>query len=545
MWTALGDWSSIFAGPWLRYDVGEPLGVAEMSPGDLPGGALSMTLSQFFQRPLYGWVDWTIAIGGDEIVIQLSQVYPPFQNIWLWCMHIAAGCLPCTLTIDTEGVEVHLCARHIPVMGENIEVSIRQDRCTEVRWLACMPRGKWLAAIGKSFGDFFAADFIPVLWECNADDEDEDEPGHDSDRPDSLPWCLPSTLSDGVPVLPLDFERSLLWLRLAWWSHGSRAGWDYSDMRALGPHVAFCQTNALTWTLLAWAAVAGTLPMSLNRSYIQHTRELLPPTLYQALADGELAIERFRAECKADDSRCTYRYPDVTRMQSACLKVLVQVTRVVMEKFPAEMTGIGLKNPAGDWAEILRVDGMGLTLDWGERGIERFLVANSWLMIRRLPTGLPSWSESDLHRRWRRFTTDSATAAFHVCPCCGYPSHELDPDEFAYVSCRFCGWEPWQMGALPPLDLPLELGDRWYTLRRARLNFGAHGDAFAPEDVSDAARVQRLSEVVEAKRIALQDLNEWLETGRPVAGPRWTAVGFLDGVVRQAIRRIDEAKDDL
>lgn len=514
-WVPLGDGSMLFVGPWLSY--------ATPDLGNSPPRAAPMSLSQFYKQPLYGWVDWTIGLGVDETTIQLSNVYPPFQDIWLWCMHIAAGCLPCTLIVDTEGFNVYLGARRAPGAGDDLMVSI-QETGRDAERLARMPRQAWLALIGKTFGDFFAADYIPSLWDY---DDDDPEP------PDLLPWCQPARLCADAPVLPPSLERAMLWLRLAWWSHQERAGRDYTDPVALGPYLARCQMDALTWAVLAWLAAKEKLPESFTRNHLRPMRERLTPDLLQAFALGELAIDRFRAECEAVDARCMDRFPSVTRLQRVIGEALHQVSSEVTGYFPADTAGLGVRTPAGDWGELLRAEGGALWVDWGERGIERCLYFKHGLVVRHLPEGLPIRPDSALHRRSRRFVSDAATAGFPVCPCCGYPAHEADPE--LLESCRFCGWEPWRMGVLPEMDAMLEMGGRRYSLRGARRNYVAHGDMFDAEDASDEARAQRMHAVVAAKCEALRALEAWLETGPNRSAPAWEAWERLDTLIFQIL----------
>jgi hypothetical protein len=357
--------------------------------------------------------------------------------------------------------------------------------------------------MGKTFGDFFAADYTPPLWDY--DDADVD-------RPDMLPWCQPTCMCVGLPALPPHLERAWLWLQLAWWSHRQRAGFDYTDIMALGPHVAYCQADALRWAYLGWLAAMDSLPESLIRPNLIPTRDRLHPDLHQTFAEGEFAIARFRAEWTASDERCVFTGPDVIRLLGDIAQVLRRVSVVVMQHFTTSIHGLGVVSTDGAWAEILRIDGLSLVLDWGERGMERCFAFEPWLMPRRLPKGEPALPDTALHRRWRRFITDDRSGIFFVCPCCGCPSRELDPDEYSFENCHFCGWLPLHMGALPELDEPLELGDREYSLRQARQNFVEHGDMFDLDDASEDVQVQRAPRVVAAKQAALQVLQAWLET---------------------------------
>lgn len=492
----LDDGSALFAGPSLRYSA---LGTAKAAQG-----IATMTLRQFEEGvPLQGRVNWTLGVGAEKTVITLSNVYPSFRDIWLWCMHIASGCLPCTVVIDTEAEQVNLCASFGPDGGEDLIITHRAGPHEAPRVLAHMPRRDWLQWLGKTFGDFFAADYIPYLW----DDDDRD-----TDRPDSLPWCDPGCMGMGLPALPHHLDRAWLWLQLAWWSHLQRDGCDYTNMMALGPHVAHCQTDALRWAYLGWLAAMDALPESLTRANLITTRDRLPPDLHKAFAEGEYAIDRFRAEWAAGDERCVLTWPDITRLLVDMNKVLQQVSEVVMRHFPTSIPGLGVVSIGGAWAEILRIDGLSLVLDWGERGIERRFAFDSWLAPRRLPQGEPVPPNTALHRRWHRFITDDRAGIFCVCPCCGYPSRETDPDEYPCENCHFCGWLPLHLGELPELDKPLELGGREYTLRQARQNFADHGDMFDLDDLSAVALLQRAPGVVAAKQAALQAWQAWLET---------------------------------
>lgn len=496
----MGDiWRYRLSLPWLDTRPASSRAVANEIP-------VSMSLSQHCQEEeLYGWIDWEICAGEQNFEISLSNVYPPLDDIWLWTMLISASCLPVAVHIDMEGTVVTLRASWAELEADRIFVSIAERAEDNIeKPVAVIGRRNWLQLMGQTYGDFFAGVFVLRLW-----DYDEDR----IDRPESLPWDAPEkSLHAGASVFSEQQELALAMLRLAKWSGQGRAGFDLSNPRAIGRHYVFCQRTALVWGVVALLAGHNKLPQTWHGTkMLDSWLDELPASLSSAVSHALDAAVKCQAEWYSDDPRLAYRYPSMSNMAAVAWAALHAISEAVTAGLPLQR-GMWLLSSEGRWGQVLKwVEPSAIIIvDWGEYGIECVDFTRSGCHLQSPPHPAPVFPDAPLWWRWRRFATDENSGGYLICPCCGYPSGEMDPIEIEF--CLYCGWDGNFGYRLQEPNKPTELGDRTYTLRQARQNVEAHGDAFASDDASQDALTHRLPEIVAAKRKAIAEMDAWLAT---------------------------------
>ncbi|MBI5330896.1 MAG: hypothetical protein HZB71_09815 [Betaproteobacteria bacterium] len=289
------------------------------------GQPATHSLGQHFQgNALWGWIQWTICAERDT-VLSLSYVYPPFLDIWLWNIHIAADCLPCSLHLDCEGYQPRLTA-FIPAddpTAIGISFHSREDEVGVV--IVRMPRENWVRQMGQVFQDFFAADYIPYLWETETLGQDQ---------PEYLPWHFPAALYQARPAYSPLQNRAQLWLRLAWWSHRTGGSGCQKEIDEASRRARY-QGQTLNWALFAWLSANDLMPETPTPQALRNAYALLPEELRAALEEGDAAIRRFKAEVRAYKPERDADVPDLARLNWKVAMALAWVTRRLRRYWPA------------------------------------------------------------------------------------------------------------------------------------------------------------------------------------------------------------------
>ena len=190
---------------------------------------------------------------------------------------------------------------------------------------------------------------------------------------------------------------------------------------------------------------------------------------------------------------------------------------------------------------LLQAEGRRMVIDWGEVGVSTEYgfhcgSRTTWRWPIDPPADL-AWPDTPLLRRWRVFATATGTAALFICPCCGYPHLDAEPEEIR--DCLLCGWPLYLIlnHRLPDPDEPLcddSRGDAesWPPLAASREFFAEHGDAFPLADTR-RTRWLRQPDIVALRRAVIADFASWLADPRrwaePLPDENW---GRLDGMSR-------------
>lgn len=491
-----GDrWRYSWSLPWLDRNASNCSNIGDEE-------TITMSLSQHCNgQELTGWIDWEIFSEAGNFYIELSNVFPPLDNIWLWMMLIGQCCIPIGVAIDTEGSIVTLRVTWLDQQTNKVRLSIQHDQDAGEISIAIVDRGYLLEIIAQTFAEFFNKHYIPRLWDYDLDR---------IDRPEALPWsALPhSAIPRESSSIPDQMELALTMIRLAWDSSFYRSGRNLTDMQAIGLHYLYCQRVALIWSVTAWLVAKEKLPNSwIGR--IENFLPELPGHIADVVRRAFDAMVKFHAEWEANDARLAYRRPSDTDVTSITQNAIFRIADDIQSELPLQ-TGLWLVNFHRQWGRLLSWNERTVVIDWGEEGVERLTLCRDWLYFRYPPQTKASLCDTPLLQRWRRFATDENSDIYPVCPCCAYPSWELDPIELQF--CLYCGWIGEDDFELQELDLPIKLGEHDITLRRARLNFENHGDALEAIDNGNYARLHRDPEIIAAKQNAIYAMDQWLSS---------------------------------
>lgn len=174
-------------------------------------------------------------------------------------------------------------------------------------------------------------------------------------------------------------------------------------------------------------------------------------------------------------------------------------------------------------------------IDWGEIGIS---TEHGFYSDWRWPIAAPDsfvFPDEPLFRRWRTFATSPQTASYFICPCCGYPYLEDEPEEIA--DCPLCGWplhlllrRPLPNPAAPLFDDASGDHEAWPTLRESRRYFTAHGDAFSPDDAARAEWLRR-DDISALRRKLAAQFDDWLadpaRDASPLPEEEWQRLAWM------------------
>jgi len=169
-------------------------------------------------------------------------------------------------------------------------------------------------------------------------------------------------------------------------------------------------------------------------------------------------------------------------------------------------------------------------VDWGVFGITRETVLVGarppqdwrWPVV---PLDDFTPGEDEVYVRWKAFALNSITAnCLAICPCCGYPHLEGEPEEIH--DCPLCGWDLIGESSAEQVDpdTTISLGDDMkLDLAQARRNFAHHGDAYAADDTDNTSwlRRQDVQTLRERVRAALHAWLQALEPKPPLPEEDW------------------------
>ncbi len=446
----------------------------------------------------HGGVRWRVGDGNAAVRIHISSLHSPFVSVWVWAVAIAHRLLPVTLRIDEEGCYTDLCAED---NGGGLRLTLRQTNAfgevyRSLHWREA--RLGWLQRVGATFGGFLGGAFNGSEWHGG--------PAFWPDPGQFLPWEWPHAQglyasaheSDWpVPALHAWFYLSLarrfdpFVLRTAWCPEDQEA---FARLRYL---FALRRRKALEG---ACAALGEQLPPSLAAALdgqFAAARDLFEELeIQRELGIFDRAIEDYvRPELADARSRERLLHQMAFGFEAAVHDLAHGTALQLLPQLPL-VPGAWLIDEQARPGRILVVEGVRRVVDWGEIGIS---TEHGFYSGWRWPIAAPGgfvFPDEPLFRRWRLFATAPQTAGYTVCPCCGYPTLEEEPEEI--LDCPVCGWPLYLLSRhpLPNPDAPLfddARGDHevWPTLRESRRYFTVHGDAFSPDDAARAEWLRR------------------------------------------------------
>lgn len=139
-----------------------------------------------------GWGRLRIGEGSKALEIGLSNLYPPFFDLYAWALAIALDLGPVGLRIDEEGMGTRLYAARGDD-GDEWKFAVLQFDAFDAPFDSLVwqePRTGWLARLGQALNDFFA-DFDEAAWNPG--------PGQWPQAASVLDWRLPATLASKLP----------------------------------------------------------------------------------------------------------------------------------------------------------------------------------------------------------------------------------------------------------------------------------------------------------------------------------------------------------
>lgn len=122
----------------------------------------------------YGWAYLHLRVGDASVIIQMSDVYDPFETFIEWSRKIEEGDVPIAMEIDEEGSEKVLSIyrtadpdRVLLIVSEKYDNRIHLD--------GILSRPALAGALKQEIARFFESEFAPEHWERSEQDEGEDD----------------------------------------------------------------------------------------------------------------------------------------------------------------------------------------------------------------------------------------------------------------------------------------------------------------------------------------------------------------------------------
>lgn len=119
----------------------------------------------------YGWANMVITSGVSERIIDLSNVFPPFEQILEWVKLVDNRTLPVQVEIDEEGINTCLSAYPTDSVENLFFVVHEKYDETNVSIQCIVNRDELVAAFRNELRRFFQEDFDGEHW----DSEDNEE----------------------------------------------------------------------------------------------------------------------------------------------------------------------------------------------------------------------------------------------------------------------------------------------------------------------------------------------------------------------------------
>jgi hypothetical protein len=481
--------------------------------------------------PDSGWIRWRVGDGEAAATIRLSYVFSPLVDIWVWAAAIAHRLLPVTLRIDEEGVYTDLHADWSDQGRDLLRLVVRQTDADEqeYRRLAWREdRTGWLARLASQFGAYLGDGFDTRSWHLGAI---WPEPAC------RLPWVWPVWVAPHTACdWPMTSRRAWFFLNLAYLLDPIATGWAWrrDDDETLAKLRFMFVFESLSALDAAWACLLDTAFPDTGK--VEHSlalaRDLFDEIEFMheggevdaELADAAARDNRLRAAVRAFETDFHF--------------LREQVITALMSWFPLR-AGQWLVDESLRHGRIVQVEGKRRVVDWGKFGIstERGF-RQGYRTLWRWPISRPSASlqaTDAMHRRWAAFATSARTAQLCICPCCGYPHLDEEPEEI--MACPLCGW-PLYLTLSRPLPDPEEpvldesSGDleTWPPLSASRRFFTAYGDAFPANDTAHTRWLRR-PDVAGLRRQVMAEFDTWLadpERGeKPLPEESWRQLDHL------------------
>jgi len=460
--------------------------------------------------PKAGRILFQIGRDNSPLIIQMSSLYPPFVSIWTWSVAIAHRMLPVSVRIDGEGGHTDLCAETENIGG--LLLTIRQVDANGVeskRRVWREARLGWLKRIGDVFGPYLEDSFDRKEWL-----------GGTACWPEPaqyLPWRWPHS----VGLIRSSDESS--------WPQSALRIWFFLII-ARHLHPAVLQINWHPEGEEAFVRLRYLLTLLQREALAQGCAEMSDsarPCSSNLLDQAILNMQELLDELEMSRETGMPTRPELTDQEWLNRSLLQAafsfesefhsfeqaMTKELFKRLPLTQ-GTWFVDELGRSGCLMCIDGQRMVIDWGEIGItseDGFHCGyrTTWCWPVTEPYNFVFPDES-LFQRWRLFASSPQTSQFLICPCCGYPNLEEEPEEIR--DCPLCGWPLYFMfhNPLPRLDQPLYgYGSDWPSLRESRQHFTTHGDVFAPEDSNHACWLRRDDVIVLRKHVIAQ-FDNWL-----------------------------------
>jgi hypothetical protein len=507
---------------------GGSLGFASLEPGRAIECTAPPTLA--LSAPRAGWIDWHFAAGSEQFTVHLSYLFACLVDIWIWAMAVAHRLMPVSLRLDEEGKDSVLCAEWGDDGHGQLRLTLWQGdtdgrECGRFVWRE--DRVGWLRRVGSRFGAYLGEGFDVVEWR-----------NHDAwpELAQYLPWCLPEAIAPHTRCSwPLSPRRAWFFLAVSQWLdpvvlHRARCSPDRAALARLEFLCAWRRQEAL---VAAWRLLSGEPPAEdIGR-------------LDRALDDARDLFEDCETEREVRQAvDAPGRVDDLSQAMGNGRRSLHFLRTKAFDQLVAEfplVPGQIFIDECLRPGRLLLAEGRRMVIDWGEVGISteygfHWGSRTTWRWPIDPPADL-AWPDTPLLRRWRVFAKASGTAALFICPCCGYPHLDAEPEEI--MDCLLCGWPLYLIlnHRLPDPDEPLcddSRGDAesWPPLAASREYFAEHGDAFPLADTR-RTRWLRQPDVVAQRRAVIADFASWLADpprwAEPLSSANW---GRLDAMSR-------------
>lgn len=482
------------------------------------------------EGPEWGWIDGFVEHPelAESFDVAFSDVYPPFDDVWVWSVAVACGLAPVSCSIDEESTLVWLAAETLA--DDRLRLSLWRTANypgvavkSGVTWAE--PRADFVTRWSSVMRGFFDDDSLP--W-------DQWHPGNSSTWPEparDFPWhALPAWYAPAQVPWPREVLITWLWLRLAHhYAPRARAGWgddaDWSFERVIA-HA----------TLRVAAAIQATASAK-----VEPTSE--PPNcLRMARESGQDLYDLGLQIPQTSQTSTGQLLADVLRQRPSLIDQasLAFVHRITRALWPHGrfVPGTCFRDGTGRMGRVLAAQLNGRIEYWSD-GMVAFDHVQHTPRADLWPwpaTELPAFDISQLSlidaRRYAFLSIEVSPCGLN-CPVCGYPCMDCDWDDVS--SCDICGLPLWPIlyHSEPALDATLDdEGDPiTHTLRECRSYFLDHGDAWPIDHIEapdDEVVVSLLRNPVhqEASRACRAEWDNWLTQPDPdrTPDPVWLRV---------------------